>query len=121
MICREVGRVNKKLALYRHEMRTMIWFFLGGLLAALFFCGTLNECLSSSYLPYFAEISQGIRSDSSESFTSMLSFCIENATVAGIFGLLIMSVIQFGDMHKRKVQEYLHSLPFTKESVLLRR
>lgn len=106
--------MNRKLALYRHEMRTMIWFFLGGLLAALFFCGTLNECFSSRYVPYFYDISQGIMSDSSESFTSLLSFCIERATIAGIFGLIIMSVVQFGDMHKRKAQEYLHSLPFTK-------
>lgn len=107
--------MNRKLALYRHEMRTMIWFFLGGFVAALFFCYILNEALSLRYLPYFGETNQGIMVDASPvSFTSILSDCIEAASIAGILGLIIMSVIQFKDMHKRKSQEYLHSLPFTK-------
>ena len=107
--------MNRKLALYRHEMRTMIWFFLGGLAAALFFCFVLNESLKSRFVPFFDETSQGIMMNtSSESFTSLLSYCIEAASIVGIFGLVIMSIIQFGDMHKRKSQEYLHSLPFTK-------
>lgn len=107
--------MNRKLALYRHEMRTMIWFMLGGVLAALFFCYIMNQALADRCLPYFDEVSRGIgMMNESVSFTSILSLCTEHASLVGILALTLMGIVQFGDLHKRKSQEYLNSLPFTK-------
>lgn len=113
--------MNKKMALFRHEMRTMIWFMLGGVLAALLFCYFLNTNLSARHLHAFSEFGLLYEMDCEmeQSFTSILSVQIERAMIVGVLVLVVMGIVQFSGMHNRKTQEYLHSLSFTKGECLM--
>lgn len=108
----EVMGVNKKKALFRHEMRTMIWFLLAGILMAVtvsyMLYNMISECFSfDGSLIAFVE-------GTKITFTSRLSSALSKISIASVFAIVVMGIVQFNDMHGKKSQEYLHSLPFTK-------
>lgn len=103
--------MNKKKALFRHEMRNMIWFLLAGILVTCLLVYILNTLVNEA-LDYVNPVNS--IDQFKVTFNSLFVDVIPQIGVAGVFGLTVMTVIQFRDMHSRKSQEYLHSLPFTK-------
>lgn len=104
--------MNKQKALFRHEMRTMIWFLLAGILMAVMVSymlyNMISECFSfDGSLIAFVE-------ETKITFTSRLSSALSKISIASVFAIVVMGIVQFNDLHSRKSQEYLHSLPFTK-------
>ena len=101
--------MHKKKSLIQYEMRTMSWFLLAGVLAALFFCFVLYMKLLDwhDYAYWNSEMT-------GTAFGSSLSNALEKGTLLAIPCLAILAIVQFSDTHRRKTQEYFHSLPFTK-------
>lgn len=99
--------MHKKRELFYYEMRTMRWFVLAGILAAVLFAVLLNVRMSDWVL-YSAE-----SGERGAIFGLSLSALLTIGSVVAVPALAIMSVVQFGDIHRKKTQEYLFSLPFT--------
>ena len=92
--------MHKKKSLIQYEMRTMSWFLLAGVLAALFFCFVLYmELLDWHDYAYWNSEMTGT------AFGSNLSNALEKGTLLAIPCLAIMAIVQFGDTHRRKTQE----------------
>lgn len=101
--------MRKRKSLYQHEMRTMKWFLLAGIIAAVFFAAVLNSCLQMETLDTgFSMWEKGA------TFSERLCLLLNKASLILLPALAIMTVMQFGESHRKKTEEYFHSLPFTK-------
>jgi hypothetical protein len=109
--------MHKMRALIQYEMRTMKWFLLAGVISGIFFAYVLSTLVGQESLlsystqttwwstpPFIAE----------PLFGETLRLSLQRGAILAIPALLIMSVLQFRDIHRKREQEYFHSLPFTK-------
>lgn len=100
--------MHRKKALFKYEMRTMIWFLFAGLFAVMLLIGFMENNMADMFcFPNWT----------SERGTEF-GLCLSNSLVKGIViaipSLAFMTIVQFSEFHRRKTQEYFHSLPFRK-------
>lgn len=101
--------MNKKKALYLYEGKRVRWFALAGIAASLFYLFLLYEMFSCNLNS----------TGSSETIGSMLCRLLMVASPILLVSIALMTIFQFGDWHRKKEQEYLLSLPFTRRQRFL--
>lgn len=101
--------MNKKKALYLYEGKRVRWFALAGLAASLFYLFLLNETFNSEI--NIMELS--------ETVGSMICRLLMVASPILLASIALMTIFQFGDWHRKKEQEFLLSLPFTRRERFL--
>ena len=106
--------MNKRRALVLYEIRKMKWLFLAGILCVMAFLIMLGGDLSdgSVITTFEGDI------DSTEMYGSrfsavFLSELYDNHVIILVL-LAIMVAIQFWDLHRKKTEEYMSSLPYAK-------
>lgn len=100
--------MNRKKALIMHEMRTMRWFLLVGILGAMIFCLSLQwegDSMAFGFLNWNGERGS-LFSETLLNRMYDIHFLVWSAFV-------LFTVLQFRDYHGRKTGEYMSSLPFT--------
>lgn len=101
--------MNKKKALFLYEGKRVRWFALAGLAASLFYLYVLGEFLSSNLNS----------TGSSETIASTICHLLMVASPILMASIALMTIFQFGDWHRKKEQEFLLSLPFTRRERFL--
>lgn len=105
---------GRRMALVKHEMRTMKWFLVVGILCALGFSMQLSmETSNNGGMSEFIS-NRVCGSWFSDIFVRQLQFghrCV-------VILVAVLVVIQYRDLHQMRTEEYMCSLPFTKRERL---
>ena len=110
--------MNRKMVLFRYEMKSMIVFLVLGLAAALF---VIDMPLYTS-LEAVLEPMHGVSAYSYSSagyyptgviFGGYLTDVLSGVMPLMIWGFVILSAVQFGDLQSRAKREFMNSLPFS--------
>lgn len=103
--------MNRKKALFMHEMRMMRWFLAAGVLGALIFCLMLlrtEDGMTYGFLGFQSwNVSRG------SIFSEALLNQIRDIHIYVWIAFAVFTMLQFRDYHRRRTGEYMNSLPFT--------
>lgn len=106
--------MNRRRALVLYEIRKMKWLFLAGTFWVILFLVMLSGDITGGE---FISASEG-GIDSSEMYGSRFSYVLLNTLynnhVIILFFLAVLVAVQFWDLHRKKREEYMSSLPFVK-------
>lgn len=106
--------MNKRRALVLYEIRKMKWLFLAGTFGVILFLVLLSGDMTGSSV-ISAPLGDIV---SSEMYGSHFSYVLlntfyNNHVIIPLF-LAVLVAVQFWDLHRKKQEEYMSSLPFVK-------
>lgn len=107
--------MNRKKVLLAYELRSMIWFLAIGLGVIAIVLADMNMNIGAR-VRTMDSVSIGWRYFENSSgcvIGSILTEHLVDLVQMFLFGFLVMSMVQFGDLQSRERREYLNSLPFT--------
>ena len=116
--------MKKEKGFIIHEMRTLRWFLLIGVLFVLIACSILHSNVDM-YLS-MGNYHEGVLGSYYESamipgnyFSEALDALLNQGHFVVAIAFAILTLLQFADVHKKKTQEYMGSLPFTNKKRMM--
>lgn len=106
--------MNKRRALILHELRLMKWFLIGGGICVLVFMLWLGGDLASNVPDWIFSGGYANEGYRGSYFSGSLLRTLQDNHIIVILLLAAMVTVQFRDMHGRKREEYMSSLPYTR-------
>lgn len=106
--------MNKRYALVLYEIRKMKWIFLAGTVGVMLFLVMLNGDLTDNSVISASLGDVNFSEMYGSRFSYVLLTILYNNHAIIILSLTIMTAVQFWNLHRKKAEEFMSSLPYVK-------